>query len=143
MIAQEPDFIKLSRADYLRICGSLDTEVISVLGKAPEDRTDPDLEIVRGLFQETALFRMLYYNALQLSCARKMRLETFRTDETVAKAGRLDGVLRVVLKGCCESIAAGGSKCRELSVGDCIGFSCVLGLTPEDQVHTNTVTSHY
>lgn len=133
--------IKLSRADYLRICGSLDTEVIAVLGKGPEDRTDPDLEIVRGLFQETALFRMLYYPVLQLWCARKMRLEAFKTNDTVAKAGESDNVLRIVLRGNCTSSTPGKKQCRELGGGDSVGFSCVLGLKPEDQLHASTVTA--
>ena len=48
-----------------------------MLGKPKKERTDPDLQIVRGLFQETARFRMLYYSALQLSCTRVMTIENF------------------------------------------------------------------
>ena len=133
--------IKLSRADYLRICGSLDIEVIQVLGKPKEERTDPDLQIVRGLFQETALFRMLYYSALQQSCARGMSIENFKANETIVKEGDTDDVLRIMVKGSCDATVAGKTRKRALAVGDSIGFSCVLGMSDVDRLQANTVVA--
>jgi signal-transduction protein with cAMP-binding, CBS, and nucleotidyltransferase domain len=38
--------VKLSRADYLRICGSLEESVVEILQKPPDDRAAMDLELV-------------------------------------------------------------------------------------------------
>ena len=62
--------VKLSRADYLRICGSLEESVVKILQKPSDDRLEMDLQLVHGLFHEAQLFKILYYDVLQKACSK-------------------------------------------------------------------------
>ena len=77
--------VKLSRADYLRICGSLEESVVKILQKPPDDRLEMDLQLVHGLFHEAQLFKILYYDVLQKACSKVMNLVNFAKGKQITK----------------------------------------------------------
>ena len=133
--------MKLSRADYLRISGSLEDEVLAVLAKTPAERTDAEVHCVQGLFLETQLFRMLHYSSLQLACCRVMKARTAAPGETIAEQGQHDDILGIFVHGGAVATVEDKSTERKLGTGDSVGFSCVLGVTEEDQKHASTVVA--
>ena len=80
--------VKLSRADYLRICGSLEESVVKILQKPPDDRLEMDLQLVHGMFQEAQIFKILYYDVLQKACSKVMNLLNFKKGMQITKQVR-------------------------------------------------------
>eukprot|EP01043_Picozoa_sp_COSAG02_P028960 COSAG02_NODE_1783_length_10942_cov_1025.230266_3_plen_2086_part_00 len=132
--------VRLSRADYLRICGALKNEVIKVLGKPPKARSDPELAVLLGFLHDTHLFRVLYYELLQRAICRVVRLETIGKDTIVGQQSGGGDSFRVILNGRIEMVTNqnGKRKKKMLSSGESIGYECVIGRTQESSGTTTT-----
>jgi hypothetical protein len=134
--------VSLSRPDYLRICGSLESEVVTILQKSSDVRSESELMTIHGLFQEAQFFRMLFYSHLQLSCCRMMKVAHKKCGETIARAGEHSGTFCIMMLGRAQPAKAEGEPLRKpLVPGDSLGFDCVLGLTAEEQHIKTTVTA--
>eukprot|EP01048_Picozoa_sp_COSAG05_P003026 COSAG05_NODE_134_length_17060_cov_9.767761_8_plen_1177_part_00 len=132
--------VKLSRADYLRICGSLEAEVATILQKPCNDRIDMELQVAKGLFQEAQLFRMLFYESLQLACCSIMQYHTARQHDIITHEGAQGSEMFCVMTGTMEGRTQDKDNTTALAAGDSIGLDCVLGSTLEEQCHSTTVT---
>eukprot|EP01046_Picozoa_sp_COSAG06_P004970 COSAG06_NODE_215_length_20124_cov_3.931735_23_plen_218_part_00 len=102
--------VKLSRADYLRICGALETEVVRILGEPSDARSEADVAVLLGMLREAHLFKILYYERLQKACCKAMQLERLRTGETVCSQGSIGDSIRVLLQGQVEVTTVGSNE---------------------------------
>lgn len=135
----------LARADYLRLTGKLENEVIKILGVPAEQRSDTEVVLVRELFKDTPFFRSLHYKMLQDVCCRNMTVRTAKGGEDLFHAGdngseyfiTIEGTVRVVLQGEDERGKAAGyvhdtSKDSLLTAGSSFGEIAITSSSPKD-----------
>ena len=138
----------LERKHYLKITGVLEEEVIQILGRPSQGRTDEDIAIVQSLFSETPFFRALHYRMLQNVCCKHMTLRSVPEGEMLFSAGdegheyfvTVRGQVEVLVQGEDERGKAAGYQREErkkkqriiLKAGSSFGEIAITSTDPKD-----------
>ena len=135
----------LARADYLRLTGNLEKEVVKILGMPAGQRSNAEVVLVRALFKDTPFFRSLHYKMLQDVCCQNMTVRTARAGEDLFHAGdegseyfvTIEGTVRVIPQGEDERGKAAGyvhdtSKDVLLTAGSSFGEIAITSSNPKE-----------
>ena len=139
----------MERADFLRLTGSLASEVIAVLTKPATARAPLHLQLCKNLFHGTHFFQELHFALLQTHCCAAMTLVKLEPGETLYESGSTGDAFFILLQGTLGEYSARdkgqtsglGTLKAELLEGEAFGEAALTGKGLTHTVRHETIAA--
>eukprot|EP01043_Picozoa_sp_COSAG02_P049899 COSAG02_NODE_5063_length_4677_cov_9.641110_4_plen_512_part_01 len=137
---EQTTLLTLSRAAYLECCKSLLQETIVCLRQPADDRSEVDLDLLRGAMSPTPVFIHLHYVEPQRQLCRYLKLQEVGSGELVLTCGDVGEIFYLILAGTVAVVIDGEEK-RQLGPNESFGEVALLGNTEAERRYTTTIVA--